>query len=162
MAITLFVHYCNQQTSARLKFVALKLWLWFRPAPNDAISYTWRRCPELAGSIIAYYEAEHKYMYCYRFIAVFDFLMFLLFSSPFFTVHKCNAISYTWRRCPELAGSIIAYNEEEEDRAKRMMIILQGGLWGFQYYWPHPHKMANYQQIFIFFNCSCLSCKILC
>ena len=27
---------------------------------------------------------------------------------------------------------------------------LQGGLWGFQYYRPHPHKTANYRPIFIF------------
>ena len=29
-------------------------------------------------------------------------------------------------------------------------IQIQGGLWGFQYYQPHPHKTANYQPILIF------------
>ena len=39
---------------------------------------------------------------------------------------------------------------------------MQGGLWIFQYYRPHSRKTANYRPIFSFFNCSCLSCKILC
>ena len=29
-------------------------------------------------------------------------------------------------------------------------VLVQGGLWSFQYYRPHPHKTANYRPILFF------------